>query len=497
MRRETYVRTGLHGAQFNSLHTRACASQVTNWPALAGRLGVPEFYEHQRASIAAAVDGRDVLIVAPTGSGKSEVFFGAGIVREGLTLIVSPLRSLIADQYRRLTELDLPVRIWNSDVREKYKTETLRLLRTGFRGFVITTPEGLKTDRFARELVGRVDLAVIDEAHCVLRDRGFRVPYAWLGGKLASLRPAVRMACTATLAEGDHGRLNKALQMREPLRIVLPCARAGLRIRVVERGPRTLAGILERHAGEPGIVFCATVRTASTLHAKLHAQGRRDVLLYHGRLKASEKKEAQDAFMQDSRVVVATDAFLLGIDKSNIRVVVHYDPPKSIEDWVQGFGRAGRDGKPADVYGCFRGSNEGKSSRQFLINATFPPVVDLQAVWEYILKAPFRDETQAEIARKAIGPRAEYSAGAIMTTLQRHRLVEAKPHPDDGRRKLYAARGDFERVSWETYTGEYQETCRRFERLCELASLADAEIPAEIDRYFGAVDEACELEGVA
>lgn len=445
---------------------------------------VRELHRHQLAAIDTARTAQDVVIVAPTGGGKSLGFWGAGLIRGGLTLVISPLRSLMADQHRRLSELGIPVRLWNSDVKDGYKTKTLDLLNCGWCGFLYTTPESLKGRALSRHLVGCVDLAVIDEAHCVLTERGFRVQYARLGQTLDRLQPMVRYACTATLAGHDLDRVIHFLRLREPRIITVPVARSNLSISIVERAPSELASILNRHRGESGIIFCATVATAKTLHYTLSSQGR-NVTLYHGRLAARAKKQAQSDFMSGERfVAIATDAFILGIDKSNIRFVVHYDHPKDIEAWVQGFGRAGRDGLPASVYGCFLGAKEGRASREFLIESTYPSTGDLRQVWDYLQSAPFRDETASGIGDRVLGRRGKYSGSAILTTLQRHTLAVSDVHPEDRRRHLHRATGDFDQVDWSVYQSEKAQSQQRFAQLCKLVKLSDGEIPAAIDAYF-------------
>lgn len=447
-------------------------------------LGIPDWREPQRWAINAATAGRDVLVVAPTGSGKTEPFLGAGLILGGVTLIVSPLRSLIADMHRRLERLELPVRIWNSDVKDTYKDETLRLVDGGWQGFVITTPESLKGRELSTALQGRVKLAVVDEAHCCLRERGFRVSYAWLGRTLDRIEPAQRYACTATLPAEDRTALVKVLHLDDPAVISLPVSRSNLSIRIVDRSPWKLTEILNAHRGQAGIVFTATVRLAAKLHAEMTSQGRH-VALYHGRLGAKAKKAAQAAFMSgETPVAIATDAFLLGIDKADLRFIVHYDHPKSVEDWCQGFGRAGRDGGPAAVYGCFRGSSEGRASRQFLLAATYPPMTDLRAIWEYLIQAPHRDQTQHEIGETVLGRNGKYSIGTILSTLERFHLAAADPHPSDKRRRLYRGRGDFEAVDWGPYLREGRLARKRFEEFCRLVTLPDDQIPAAIDAYF-------------
>ncbi len=452
---------------------------------LAARLDVPRLHSHQIQGIEALAAGRDLLAICPTGSGKSITFWGAGLTLGGLTLIVSPLRSLIADQCRRLEELGLPVLVWNSDVSDKGKAEALRHLQHGWQGYLYTTAESLEGKTLRKALAGKVTLAAVDEAHCVLKDRGFRVSYAWLGKMLDRIQPSIRMACTATLAPTDRGKLIRSLNLENPEVIVVPIARSNLRIRTTKRSAQALIDILSNHQGQSGIVFVATVRGADALHSRLASQGW-PVTLYHGKLSPKQRRAAQAAFMAGIKpVAVATDAFILGIDKSDIRFVAHYDPPKSIEDWVQGFGRAGRDGKPANVYACFADGSEGWNSREFLINATYPSRADLREVWDFLRSAPYRSESQARIARTCFGPRGKYIVSSIFTALQRHHLARGEPNPQDGRRKLWFARGEFDDTDWTAYEAEHVEALGRFEQLRELAALPDAAIPSAIDDYFG------------
>lgn len=453
---------------------------------LPGVLQIPGLWDHQRRSIEASVSGHDVLLISATGSGKSEAFLGVGLMCGGVTLVISPLRSLIADHHRRLQTLGLPVRIWNSDVRDKYKRETLGLLNTNWTGFIYTTPESLKARDLSMALTGRVNLAVVDEAHCCLKDRGFRMSYAWLGKTIERLVPQSRFACTATLPAADRAALIRTLRLQNPTIITIPVARSNLTIRIVSRDPDTLTVIMDEHHGQAGIIFSATVATAKRLYAELIGGGR-NVGLYHGRLPAKAKQESQAAFMSgETPVMVATDAFLLGIDKADLRFIVHYDHPKSVEDWAQGFGRAGRDGLPATVYGAFAGSTEGRDSRQFLLNASYPSLDDLRAVWDYLISAPWHDLTQGEIGEKALGYGGKYSGGACLNTLQRYKLADASPHPTDRRRKLYAGKGDFDGVNWKPYTNEGERCQARFAEFCGLVMLPESEIPTAIDRYFGA-----------
>lgn len=462
----------------------ACRDRVTV-TGLPARLGIGDFRPHQGKAIDAAGDGRDVLLISPTGSGKSYAFWGAGLLRGGLTLVVSPLRSLMADQARRLATLGLPVAIWNSDQKPADKDELVERLQAGWSGFLYCAPEGLKSQVILDRLIGRVNLAVIDEAHCTITEQGFRGSYRRLGSLLDTIHPEARFACTATLPAADLNRLKHALGLVDPKTIVAPVARSNISIRIVERSPAALAEILRRHQGDSGIIFCATVRAAEKLHAQLVGQGW-PATIYTGRLNPKVKKANQAAFMSgDKPIVVATDAFLLGIDKPDLRFVVHYDHPATVEAWVQGFGRAGRDELPATAYGCFAGSDEGERSRRFLIRTTYPSVDDLRAVWEYLISGSWRQETQEHIAVRVLGRDGKYSASAIVRVLRQYHLVWERDDPQDRRRLLYRGAGNFDRVDWMAYQGERRETFRRFDDLCELGRQPEIEIPELIDVYFG------------
>jgi hypothetical protein len=376
-------------------------------------------------------------------------------------------------------------------VKDADKDLILDELRDGWEGFLYTTPESLRGKELSSALKGKVKLAVIDEAHCALRERGFRYSYAKLGKTLDSIGPETRYACTATLPPHDRAELIHALNLDGPEQILSPISRSNLRFRITQRHDDTLTDILIRHDGEAGIVFAATVRTAETIHERLCSQGW-PVALYHGRLKPKEKTEAQQAFMAgDLPVMIATDSFLLGIDHPHIRHITHFDYPKSPEDWMQSAGRAGRDGEPSMIYGCFRGSDEGKRSRAFLLRSSYPCVGKLRSVWDYIASRPFTDETQQVIGERALGREGRYGAGQMLTTLKRFGLVDTSIHPEDKRRRIYRAQGDFDAVDWRPYQREAADTFARFDALCEIVRNPEGDLPGAIDEYFA---ESIDLE---
>lgn len=492
---------GLLGSNMGSAlicdsHENASRNSVENGLSrILAQLRVLSFRPHQQRAIEAVVGGRDVLLVAPTASGKTLAFAAAGLVCGGIVVVTYPLVSLIADQARRFAEWGIHARVWNGTVSDDYKAETIRQIQAHACDqsplFILTTPESLAGDRLRSSLRGHVTLAVADEAHCAVKDAVFRGAYGRLGQYFDDIRPDLRFGCTATIAPDDRAALVTTLGLRAPVQITAPVARDNLRIQTMQRSIDSVCLVLNRHRGNSGIIFAATVRTADALHDELEALGYRPVL-YHGKLSAKAKAAAQSAFMSGERMVaVATDALLLGLDKSDLRFVVHFDHPESVEGWVQGFGRAGRDGKPAYVYGMFAGDSAGIESRRFLIKSSHPRVSVIRQVWEYLTTQPWHRASVEYLAITATGSKnAKYAAGSIMTRLKEHCLVDVRPDPDDGRRRIYSARGDFDAVDWSGYQRRRQTALDRFDRLCELVSLDDDQIPAAIDAYFEDGDEA-------
>ncbi|MCC7313315.1 MAG: ATP-dependent DNA helicase RecQ [Planctomycetes bacterium] len=431
------------------------------------------------------VHRRDTLVLASTATGKTLVYAASGVLLGGIILVVEPLNSLIRDQVRRFKEWELPVLAWNGDVSKPEKAEIRTQIRAGRWGFFFTTPESLSAKSLRDLLQGKVKLAVIDEAHTALRDRGFRAQYGRLGFMLDYLEPQVRLVCTATCPSPDRQELIRVLGLRQPSIVTASTMRKNIGIRIVERSHGALARILNSHAGTSGLIFVSTIRTATALCSALRVAGR-NAGIFHGQLPPAQKISIQDAFMANKLpIVVATDAFLLGIDKADIRFCVHYDPPKSVEDWVQGVGRCGRDGKESHAYGCFGvGAAEGFDARRYLIRSSFPAVEDLRKVWEWIRNSSegYCDYPPAKIAKIVLGERAKHSAQPIISILQQNVLIEVTPLQNGQLR--HAAFGDFGDFPLDRYEAEKVDAFARLTKLREVCSLPDAEIPGAIDKYF-------------
>lgn len=486
----THAHMGLHNSPVTVAPcltpTVSCHPELVCPPELLQRFGVSELWDHQRDAIAwLTLHRRDTLVLAPTASGKTLIYALSGVQRGGIVLVVEPLNSLIRDQVRRFKEWGLPVWAWNGDITRTEKAEIRIQIKEGRSGFLITTPESLSARNLRELLKGKITLAVVDEGHAALRDRGFRVQYARLGFMLDYLEPQVRLVCTATCPSSDRLALINALGLKQPAIVIASTIRKNIEIRIVERSQSEIARILNSHDGTSGLIFVSTIRMAKVLHSALRAAGR-TVGLFHGKLPPTQKNSILEAFMTNKLpVVVATDAFMLGIDKANIRFCVHYDPPKSIDDWVQGIGRCGRDGRESHAYGCFGvGAEEGFKSRKYLIQSSFPAVEDLRRVWEWIrnLSDGYSDYSPAVIAQIVLGTRAKHSAQPIISLLQQNALIEVTPLQNGQLR--HEAFGDFGNFPRDLYEADKADAFARLARLREDCRLPDAEIPGAIDKYF-------------
>jgi ATP-dependent DNA helicase RecQ len=321
------------------------------------RLGFEAFRPGQREAVEAALAGRDSLIVMPTGGGKSLCYQLPGLASPDLTVVVSPLIALIVDQWRRLTAAGHPVAMITSAMEWEDVRRALDQVRGGEARIVYCSPERFGSDVFL-EAIGRrrIDLLAVDEAHCVSEwGHDFRPDYLRLPQIAERLgRPTV-MACTATATEAVAREIAARFGMREPLQVRSGFDRPNLSFDVVRlegKGSkaRRLA-LLEAGLRDPGnrpaIVYCGTRKDTDELAASL-AEAGLSAVRYHAGMEAQERGAAQQRFMVgEAEVVVATNAFGMGVDKADVRSVWHVAIPTSLEAYYQEAGRAGRDGRPA------------------------------------------------------------------------------------------------------------------------------------------------------
>jgi ATP-dependent DNA helicase RecQ len=342
---------------------------------LRDRFGLESFRPGQEEIIRAVLDGRDTLAVMPTGSGKSLVYQLPALLLDGLTVVVSPLIALMKDQMDKLTELGVDSLTINSGLTQREQTAAARALDEGGGDILYVTPERFRDrDFFESLLKRRVALFVVDEAHCISQwGHDFRPDYMMLGSIAERLgRPPV-MALTATAGPEVQADIARQMRMREPFRRIGELIRPNLFLEVhrtvnEELKQAALQELLRECAGT-GIIYVATVKEGKRLHELLSAEF--DVTLYHGKMPAKDRHEAQELFMGGGvRAVIATNAFGLGIDKPDIRFVIHYHFPGSLEAYYQEAGRAGRDGMPARCPILFR--EEDRAIQGYFLGGKYP-----------------------------------------------------------------------------------------------------------------------------
>ncbi len=325
--------------------------------ALLAELGYERWRPGQREAVEASLEGRDSLIVMPTGGGKSLCYQLPGLATEDLTIVVSPLIALMNDQWRRLTAAGHPVAMISSGMSAEAARDALGQVRDGSARIVYCSPERFASTVFLDALGRRrIDLMAVDEAHCVSEwGHDFRPDYLRLPEIAERLgRPTV-MACTATATKAVAAEIVARFGLREPLQVRSGFDRPNLSFDVVRlegKGSKArrlalLEAGLADAANRPAIVYCGTRRDTEDVAQALREGGLR-ALAYHAGMEAEDRTTAQRRFMDGEQdVVVATNAFGMGVDKADVRSVWHMAIPTSLEAYYQEAGRGGRDGLPA------------------------------------------------------------------------------------------------------------------------------------------------------
>jgi ATP-dependent DNA helicase RecQ len=348
--------------------------------------GFPAFRANQEAVCYAASDGRDVLLVMPTGAGKSLCYQLPAIARGGTALVISPLIALMDDQAAKLTAHGLRVARIHSGLSRDDSRQACRDYLDGALNFLFIAPERMRVPGFPEMLARRKpSLVAIDEAHCISAwGHDFRPDYRTLGDHLPSLRPAPIVALTATATPTVQRDIVAQLQLRDPALFIHGFRRSNLAIEVVEMSkPRRhafTAELLKGAASRPAIVYAPSRKASEELAAELnHTLGRNSAAAYHAGLEPAVRERVQSAFQSGKlEVVVATIAFGMGIDKADVRTVVHTALPASVEAFYQEIGRAGRDGLPSRT--VLLHSFADRKMHEFFFERDYPPADDLARV---------------------------------------------------------------------------------------------------------------------
>lgn len=318
------------------------------------RLGIKRLHPEQEEVIDTVLRGEDVLMVLPTGFGKSACYQIPSMILSKPVLVISPLLALMQDQYETMQKLGLPCIKLDGQLRGKKRTDALARIAAGERLLVMTTPETLAAPDASEALCkGGISLAAVDEAHCISEwGYDFRPAYLQIGERLQGMGAPPTLALTATATEKVRLAIVRFAGLSDPHTVSASPHRDNLAFDVLHAasGARLRALVrLALRVRRPGIIYCSTTRDVDEIYTVLQ-RFKVPSQRYHGKMTAASRRKSQEMFMQRGRrmVMVATNAFGLGIDKPDIRYVMHYQSPASLEQYVQEAGRAGRDGRRAN-----------------------------------------------------------------------------------------------------------------------------------------------------
>ena len=401
--------------------------------------GHDAFREGQAGAIQSVLNGHDVVLVMPTGSGKSLCYQLTALLLPGVTVVISPLIALMKDQVDALDRKGIPATFLNSSVEGSEMAYRLDGLRQGRYKMVYVAPERFRNRRFADALAAaQVSLFTIDEAHCISQwGHDFRPDYLNLKQVLAQLGPVRVLAVTATATPDVRDDIVKQLGLGEaprgaPVVTVTGFARPNLYL-AVSRCPthRHKFGRLVQavEAYRCGIVYCSTRKMVERVAAMLQGDGFKPIT-YHGAMADGDRTAAQERFMAEvSPVVVATNAFGMGVDRGDIRFVVHWDIPGSLESYYQEVGRAGRDGASAWCELLFNYADV--ATQRFFLDGSNPSFSDILAVWQAVRQACEKQEVTCSIEEwaKRAGIKNDMEVRTILGLIERARLIEREVMP--------------------------------------------------------------------
>jgi DNA topoisomerase-3 len=445
---------------------------------LSTRFGHPRFRPYQREVCEAAAAGADVLLVMPTGAGKSLCYQLPGVARGGVTLVISPLIALMEDQATKLQASGFRAERIHSGIPRERARAACRLYLDGNLDFLFIAPERMRVPGFP-EMLGRrpPSLIAIDEAHCISAwGHDFRPDYRMLKHHLPLLGGSPIMALTATATPEVQDDIVRELGMRAERRFIHGFRRDNIAVEVCERPPKerhaAVVELLSDASRRPAIVYAQARKTAEEVARAFPASCKAEA--YHAGMLSSERERVQRAFLSgECDVVVATIAFGMGVDKPNVRSVVHLALPGSVEGYYQEIGRAGRDGLPSRA--VLMHSFADVKTHQFFFERDYPEVTHLVSVMA-ILGA--RRETRDTLLDKV-----SVDGDVLDKILEKLWMFGAVTEDEDG--VLVAHSADFERAYSDQRAHRWQQT----ESMQRLAETAHCRMAALV-MHFGDVDDA-------
>lgn len=357
---------------------------------LRNKFGYNEFRDLQHDIINNVLKKKDTLVIMPTGGGKSLCYQIPALIFEGLTVVISPLISLMKDQVEQLKELNVDALFLNSTLKKKDYKRNVDLVRDNKVKLLYVAPETFMTDA-TQEMLSqvRVDCITVDEAHCVSEwGHDFRPEYMKISTTRDRYPDAVFLALTATATNKVQDDIANSLQLQSYTKYISSFDRNNLFLKVIPKvdPTRQTLDFLKKRRKQPGIIYCFKRKQVETLCEELNAHGY-SARPYHAGLADRDRDQSQEMFLKDEvQIIVATIAFGMGINKPNVRFVIHYDLPKSIESYYQEIGRAGRDGLKSDCLLLFSYTDISK--------------------FKYLLKR--KEESERQIAEKQIDSLVEY-----------------------------------------------------------------------------------------
>jgi ATP-dependent DNA helicase RecQ len=462
--------------------------------ALERHFGFSRFREGQADVIGAVLAGQDVIVVMPTGGGKSLCYQLPAMLFPGVTLVISPLIALMKDQVDALNARDIPATYINSSLAYDDVTARLRGMARGDYRLVYVAPERFRNTRFVESLRGcKISLFAVDEAHCISQwGHDFRPDYLRLREAAEALgRPQI-IALTATATPQVRSDIAAQLGLKNPSSFIAGFDRHNLTLRVEpwknDRDHITLAYQIIKRAKGTGIIYCSTRKAVDDVAGKLQRMGL-TVGAYHAGLDEAKRSRMQDYFMAgDLDAIVATNAFGMGVDKPDLRFVTHYNLPGSIEAYYQEVGRAGRDGLPSLCTLLFNYSDT--RTHEFFIEGSYPPRVVIEDVYSRLLSLKLETVhlSVRELAPR-VGTKNEIAINSALIYLEKAGHIDRGQGREQGIRMIDRAPVQELKVDWEDIA-RHEAAERR--KLREVVNFAYHEkcLRQFILRYFGDRKEA-------